>query len=87
MKMKWYAVAALVLVAAAGVLIAVVRVPATVAQVQAAVPASQAPAVDRRIAYGGYSTRCATPSGICTIDPQPVGSTCECDGEYGTVIP
>ena len=87
MKMKWYVVAALVLAAVAGVLIAVEQDPATVPQAQAAAPADQAPAVDRRIAYGGYSTRCATPSGICTIDPQPVGSTCECDGEYGTVIP
>ncbi|MEJ2309976.1 MAG: hypothetical protein P8Z78_11765 [Gammaproteobacteria bacterium] len=36
----------------------------------------------------GYSTRCATPNGTCTLDrPKRVGSLCECPGMgSGTVV-
>jgi hypothetical protein len=30
----------------------------------------------------GYSRKCATPKGTCTLDrPQPVGSRCDCPGK------
>ncbi len=40
------------------------------------------------IIAGAYSKRCATASGICTIDePQQVGSRCSCpDGTQGTIV-
>jgi hypothetical protein len=40
------------------------------------------------IIAAGYSKRCATESGICTIDkPQKVGSRCRCeDGTRGTIV-
>ena len=34
-----------------------------------------------------YSPKCQTPSQVCYVDAQPVGSPCQCNGEPGTVVP
>ena len=46
------------------------------------------PKSERLIIAQGYSTRCLTPTGSCTLKkPQPVGSRCECPGKgYGKVV-
>jgi hypothetical protein len=33
------------------------------------------------------SPRCATPVGICFVQPQPIGSPCLCGQNQGTIIP
>ncbi len=40
------------------------------------------------IIAGAYSRRCATASGICTLEnPQQVGTRCSCpNGTHGTVV-
>jgi hypothetical protein len=34
-----------------------------------------------------FSPRCATPVGICFVQPQPIGSPCYCGQFQGTIIP
>lgn len=45
--------------------------------------APQSPAMEVAQAL---SPRCATPAGICFINPQPIGTPCSCGQFQGTVI-
>lgn len=49
--------------------------------VRSTAPQSQAMDVAQAL-----SPRCATPAGICFINPQPIGTPCACGQFQGTVI-
>ena len=34
-----------------------------------------------------YSSRCATPAGICFVNPQPINSICFCGQLQGVIVP
>lgn len=45
------------------------------------------PAISSPIAQT-YSAYCQTPQGVCVLpSAEPIGSTCQCDGTPGRVIP
>jgi len=48
------------------------------------VPASMK--IKNTILVQAYSQYCATNFGICTVNPQPVGSPCACGQYQGTII-
>ena len=46
------------------------------------------PSPGPRVSQQDYSTKCQTPSGICFVEAQPVGSPCTCpNNQNGTIIP
>lgn len=39
------------------------------------------------VAQVPYSSRCATPAGICFVNPQPINSICFCGQLQGVIVP
>lgn len=61
--------------------------PEAASPLQSTVPEHPWPSPSLRLAQPQYGTVCQTPGGnICTVNPVPINSRCDCGGTYGVVV-